>query len=85
MFGIFWAAFFAYTLKVKRTGAILFIALGVVLGDAFWLLVTLDLLPMRTPIEVIFFIAMLALLAYGRKKEMDALKWVASKIKLKKE
>ncbi|MFZ2455239.1 MAG: hypothetical protein WAX07_02010 [Candidatus Altiarchaeia archaeon] len=83
--GIFWAVLFAYVLKIKRTGAILFIAIGVVIGDAFWLIVTLNLLPMRTPLEVLSVLLLLFLLAYGRKREMDAIKWVAARVKAKKE
>jgi hypothetical protein len=83
--GIFWAVLFAYALKIKRTGAILFIALGVVIGDAFWLIVTLNLLQMRTPLEVLSVLLLVFLLIYGRKREMDAIKWVAAKVKTKKE
>ncbi len=85
LLGIFWAALFAYALKIKRTGAIMFIALGVAAGDAFWLLVTLNLLPMKTPFEVLSVLLIVSLLVYGRKREMDALTWAASKVKLKKD
>ena len=81
LFGIFWAALFAYMLKVKRTDAIISIAIGVIVGDAFWLIVTLNMLPMRTPLEVLFYVVLLSLLVYGRKREMEAIKWVAEKIK----
>jgi hypothetical protein len=83
--GIFWAVLFAYILKIKRTGAIFFIAVGVVIGDAFWLIVTMNLLPMRTPLEVLSVLLLFSLLVYGRKREMDAIKWVEAKVKLKKE
>jgi len=83
--GIFWAVLFAYVLKIKRTGAIMFIALGVVIGDAFWLIVTLNLMQMKTPFEILFVILLVLLLLYGRKREKDAIKWVAARIKTKKE
>ena len=83
--GIFWAVLFAYLLKIKRTGAIFFIALGVVIGDAFWLIVTTNLLPMRTPLEVLSVLLLFSLLIYGRKREMDAIKWVEAKVGIKKE
>ena len=83
--GIFWAVLFAYVLKIKRTGAILFIALGVVIGDAFWLLVTLNVLQMSTPLEVLCVLLLVLLILYGRKREKDVIKWVADKIKTKKE
>jgi hypothetical protein len=82
--GIFWAVLFAYVLKIKRTGAIMFIALGVVIGDAFWLIVTLNLMQ-KTPFEILFVILLVLLLLYGRKREKDAIKWVAARIKTKKE
>jgi uncharacterized membrane protein len=85
LMGIFWAVLFAYILKIKRTGAIFFIALGVVIGDAFWLIVTMNLLPMRTPLEVLFVMLLFSLIVYGRKREMDAIKWVEAKVKIKKE
>ena len=83
--GIFWAVLFAYVLKIKRTGAILFIAIGVVIGDAFWLIVTLNLMQMRTPLEILTLVLLVFLLIYGRKREMDAIRWVAAKVKTKKE
>jgi hypothetical protein len=82
--GIFWAVLFAYVLKIKRTGAIMFIALGVVVGDAFWLIVTLNLLQMRTPYEILS-VLLVFLLFYGRKRELDAIKWVAARVRIKKE
>lgn len=84
LFGIFWAALFAYMLKVKRTEAIFSIAIGVFVGDAFWLIVTLNLLPMRTPLEILSYLVLLFLLIYGRKREMEAIKWAAEKIKTRK-
>jgi hypothetical protein len=83
--GIFWAVLFAYILKIKRTGAIFYIAVGVVIGDAFWLIVTMNLMAMRTPLEVLFVLLLFSLLVYGRKREMDAIKWVAARVKTKRE
>ena len=83
--GIFWAVLFAYVLKIKRTGAILFIALGVVIGDALWLLVTLNVMQMSTPLEVLCVLLLVFLILYGRKREKDVIKWVADKVKTKKE
>lgn len=82
--GIFWAVLFAYALKIKKTHAILFISLGVVVGDAFWLMVTVSLLPMTTPFEVLSVLLLFSLIVYGRKREISAIRWVESKIGLKK-
>lgn len=82
--GILWAVPFAYVLKIKKTGAIAFIALGVFVGDAFWLLVTLNLLQMRTPFEILTVLILLALIAYGKKREMDVIRWVATRVRVKK-
>lgn len=84
LFGIFWAAFFAYLLKVKRKRAILSIALGVLIGNTFWLLIISCYRPI--PIEIYLLIALLIipLLIYGRRREIQVIRWVASRTRIRK-
>jgi len=81
LFGIFWASLFAYVLKVKKARAILSIAAGVLVGDAFWLLVTLEMLPLKTPLEVLSILVLISLVIYGRKREAEVIRWVESRLR----
>jgi uncharacterized membrane protein len=83
--GIFWATLFAYFLKVHRLRAIIAIAAGVLVGDAFWLLIALRLSPVTKPYEsllIMFLMAMIfSLIIYGRKRELEVINKVSSAIK----
>ena len=85
--GIFWATLFAYFLKVHRLRAIIAIAAGVLVGDAFWLLIALKLSPVTKPYESLMIMFMLALIVsliiYGRKREMEVINKVSAALKRK--
>lgn len=81
LFGIFWAAFFSYLLRVKRKGAITSIALGVILGDIFWISVIYYSLPLMST-ELILLLLIIYLLIYGRKREIKVVRGMVSRLKL---
>ncbi len=80
LFGIFWATFFSYLLKIRERFAILAISLGIILGNLFWLLVLRYSFPMTT-FEMLIFGLFILLLIYGRKREMDVIKKIGLKLK----
>jgi len=81
LFGIFWASFFSYLLKVKRKRAITSIAIGVILGNIFWISVIYYSLPMLST-ELILLLLIICLLIYGRKREMRVVREMVSRLKL---
>lgn len=80
LFGIFWASFFSYLLKIKKKSAILAISIGVILGNIFWLLILRYSIPMTTS-EMLIFGLFILLLIYGRKREMDVIRKIGIKLK----
>lgn len=79
LFGIFLASILAYLLKVKMSRAILFISLGVILGNLFWILVISYSLPIiQSEFALIIFI--FAFLLYGKKREIEILKKISVRI-----
>lgn len=83
LFGIFWASLFAYILGVDRSKAIISIAAGVLFGNAFWLLVILNFLPLKTPVEVLALLAVVWLVVYGWRRETEVIKKIASAFRRK--
>ena len=85
--GIFWATLFAYFLKVHRLRAIIAIAAGVLIGDAFWLLIAIKLSPVTKPYESMMIMFMMALIIsliiYGRKREIEVIDKVSAALKRK--
>jgi uncharacterized membrane protein len=80
LFGVFWAALFAYLLKVERRKAVLSISAGVLVCNSFWLLISY-VWPLKTPLELAAFVLLFSLLIYGRDREIRVMKKVASRIK----
>jgi uncharacterized membrane protein len=85
--GIFWATLFAYFLKVHRYRAIIAIAAGVLVGDAFWLLIAMRLSPVTKPYESLMIMFMMtliiSLIIYGRKRELEVIDKVSAALKKK--
>jgi len=82
LFGIFWATFLAYLLKVKRILAMWSISIGVLIGNSFWVLILTYSLS-KLQLEFIQFILLLIfvfLLFYGRRREIKILKKISGKL-----
>lgn len=80
LFGIFWATFFSYLLRIREKSAILAISFGVILGNIFWLLILRYSIPMTTS-EMLILGLLILLLIYGRKREMDVIRKIGMKLK----
>lgn len=80
LFGIFWATFFSYLLKIREKSAILAISFGVIFGNIFWLLILRYSIPMTTS-EMLILGLLILLLIYGRKREMDVIRKIGMKLK----
>ena len=83
LFGVFLAAFFAYLLKVKRRRALWSISLGILFGNLFWVIVISYSLP-RLHFEFIILLIVMMSLVYGRKREIEILKKISTRLNLNK-
>lgn len=84
LFGIIWAALFSYALMVKRKRAVFSIAVGVVLGNVFWLLLISYFRTMITTVDMILIALIIPLLIYGSMREMRVIKNIIHKFRLKR-
>ncbi|MEA1925555.1 MAG: small multi-drug export protein [Candidatus Altiarchaeota archaeon] len=82
IFGIFWASLFSYLLLVKRKRAIASMAVGVMVGNIFWIVFALYSKNLIKPLEMALLALLVPVWMYGIKREIEILRKIAARLNL---